>query len=355
MNELLTLSHFDFTLPPGLIAQEPCVERDRSRLMVLDRQTGNLEHRHFMGITEYLIPGDMLVVNDTQVIPARLEGKKKSGGRVECLILNFTAQPVYETYTTPCLLKAGGKIRAGDQLYFGEGLTGEILAPFLNGTALVRFYFEGQLDSAIKKFGRVPLPPYIHRDVNDPILSELDRDRYQTVYARNPGAVAAPTAGLHFSADLIAALRDKGIGWVPLTLHVGYGTFAPVKTDQISEHKIHSEPYHVSAQTARVIREQKERGGRIIAVGTTCVRVLEHLARKYGTIKAEEGDCDLFITPGFSFQMIDGLITNFHLPRTTLLMLVSAFAGMEMIQKAYREAIERKYRFFSYGDAMLIL
>jgi S-adenosylmethionine:tRNA ribosyltransferase-isomerase len=354
MNELLTLSHFDFTLSPELIAQEPCVERDRSRLMVLDRQTGNLEHRHFMGITEYLIPGDMLVVNDTQVIPARLEGKKKSGGRVECLILNFTAQPVYETYTTPCLLKAGGKIREGDQLYFGEGLTGEILSPSSNGTPRIRLYFEGRLDSALKKFGRVPLPPYIHRDADDPDLLKRDRDRYQTVYARNPGAVAAPTAGLHFSPDLIASLKDRGVGWVSLTLHVGYGTFAPVKTEKIDEHKIHSEPYQVSAQTARVIREQKERGGRIIAVGTTCVRVLEHQALKYGTVKAEKGDCDLFITPGFSFRMIDGLITNFHLPKTTLLMLVSAFAGKEKIQNAYREAIERKYRFYSYGDAMFI-
>ncbi|MBI4764421.1 MAG: tRNA preQ1(34) S-adenosylmethionine ribosyltransferase-isomerase QueA [Deltaproteobacteria bacterium] len=355
MDDLLTLSHFDFILPPGLIAQAPCAERDQSRLMVLDRETGNLEHRHFTGIIDYLISGDVLVVNDTQVIPARLEGKKKSGGRVECLILHYTGHPVYETYTTPCLLKAGGKIRAGDRIYFGESLTGEILSPSQNGTVLVRFYFEGGLDSALKKFGQVPLPPYIHRDAHDPDLSEQDRVRYQTVYARNPGAVAAPTAGLHFSPGLIASLKAKGVGWVSLTLPVGYGTFAPVKTEKISEHKIHSESFSVPAQTARVIREHKERGGRIIAVGTTCVRALEYLALKYGTVKAEEGDCDLFITPGFSFQVIDGLITNFHLPRTTLLMLVSAFAGMEKIQKAYREAIERKYRFYSYGDAMLIL
>jgi S-adenosylmethionine:tRNA ribosyltransferase-isomerase len=354
MDDLLTLSQFDFIIPSDLIAQEPCVERDQSRLMVLDRETGNLEHQNFMGIINYLIPGDLLVVNDTQVIPARLEGKKKSGGRVECLILKYPVQPVLGTYTTPCLLKAGGKIRPGDQIHFGDGLEGEILPPAPNGTALVRFRFEGLFDSTLNKFGRVPLPPYIHRNVHEADRLELDRNRYQTVYARNPGAVAAPTAGFHFSPDLIAALKEMGVGWVSLTLHVGYGTFAPVKTEMISDHKIHSEPYRVSTQTAQAIQDQKERGGRVIAVGTTCVRVLEHQAMKYGSVKAEAGDCDLFITPGFSFQVIDGLITNFHLPNTTLLMLVSAFAGREKIQKAYREAIEHKYRFYSYGDAMFI-
>jgi S-adenosylmethionine:tRNA ribosyltransferase-isomerase len=354
MDDLLTLSQFDFIIPPDLIAQEPCVERDQSRLMVMDRKTGNLKHQLFMGIINELIPGDLLVANDTQVIPARLEGKKKSGGRVECLILRYPEQPVSGTYTTPCLLKVGGKIRPGDQIHFGDGLEGEILSPAPNGTALVRFCFEGLFDSTLNKFGRVPLPPYIHRNVHQADRLELDRNRYQTVYARNPGAVAAPTAGFHFSQDLIAALKEKGVGWVSLTLHVGYGTFAPVKTEMISEHKIHSEPYRVSARTAQSIQDQKERGGRVIAVGTTCVRVLEHQAMKYGSVKAEAGDCDLFITPGFSFQVIDGLITNFHLPKTTLLMLVSAFAGGEKIQKAYREAIEHKYRFYSYGDAMLI-
>jgi S-adenosylmethionine:tRNA ribosyltransferase-isomerase len=355
MDDQLTLSQFDFILSPDLIAQEPCPERDRSRLMVLNRRTGDLENQHFNRIIEYLSPGDVLVINDTQVIPARLEGKKKSGGRVECLILNYPAQPVMGTYFTPCLLKAGGKIRPGDQIYFGEGLEGEILPPSPNGTALVRFRFEGRFDAVLKKFGRVPLPPYIHRNVHSADPLEQDRNRYQTVYARHPGAVAAPTAGLHFSSDLITAIKEKGVVVSPITLHVGYGTFAPVKAERISEHKIHSEAYMVSAQTAREIREQKKQGGRIIAVGTTSARVLEHQALKHGSIKAEKGECDLFITPGFSFQMIDGLITNFHLPRTTLLLLVSAFAGSENIQKAYREAIERKYRFYSYGDAMLII
>jgi S-adenosylmethionine:tRNA ribosyltransferase-isomerase len=355
MDDLLTLSQFDFVLPSELIAQEPCEKRDQSRLMVLDRKNGNLKHRVFMEIPNDLIPGDVLVVNDTRVIPARLEGKKKSGGRVECLILKYPEQPVWGTYTTPCLIKTGGKIRPGDQIHFGDGLDGEILPPSPNGTALVTFRFPGLFDSTLKKFGRVPLPPYIQRDSRDSDLREQDRERYQTIYARNPGAVAAPTAGLHFSSELMATLKKKGIGWVSLTLHVGYGTFAPVKKEKISEHKMHSEPYCISAQTAQVIREQKEQGRRIIAVGTTAARVLEHQTLKYGTVKAEEGDCDLFITPGFSFRLIDGLITNFHLPRTTLLMLVSAFAGREKILRAYREAIECKYRFYSYGDAMLII
>ena len=355
MDDLLTLSQFDFDLPPQLIAQEPYLERGQSRLLILNRKTGNREHHIFKRVIEYLSPGDMLVVNDTQVIPARLEGKKKSGGRVECLILNYPAFAVEETYTSPCLLKIGGKVRPGEQIQFGEGLEGEILPPSLNGAALVRFRFEGSFDAALKRFGRVPLPPYIRRDNCDPDLLEMDRKRYQTVYARHPGAVAAPTAGLHFSPDLIATLKDKGVFWVPLTLHVGYGTFAPIKTERISEHKIHSEAYQISNQAAGMIHNQKRRGGRIIAVGTTSARVLEYQAMKYGSVRAEEGECDLFITPGFSFQMIDGLITNFHLPRTTLILLVSAFAGREKILKAYQEAIERNYRFYSYGDAMLIL
>ncbi len=354
MDNLLTLSQFDFLLPADLIAQEPCVKRDRSRLMILDRKTGNRDHRCFNRVIEYLSPGDVLVINDTKVIPARLEGKKKSGGRVECLILNYPAQPVMETYTTPCLLKSGGKIRPGDHIHFGEDLEGEILPPSPNGTALVRFRFQGLFDSALNKSGRVPLPPYIHRGVQDNDFLERDRTRYQTVYARHPGAVAAPTAGLHFSQELITAIKEKGVFICPITLHVGYGTFAPVKVEKILEHKMHSEVYKVSASSARVIRDQKEQGKQIVAVGTTSARVLEHQTRQYGTVKAEEGECDLFITPGFSFQMIDGLITNFHLPRTTLLLLVSAFAGTENILTAYHEAVEGRYRFYSYGDAMLI-
>jgi S-adenosylmethionine:tRNA ribosyltransferase-isomerase len=355
MDNLSTLSQYDYLLPPDLIAQKPCDERDHSRLMILDRKTGVLDHRLFNEISEYLNPGDMLVVNDTQVVPARLEGKKKSGGRVECLILRYPTLTQNETYATPCLIKTGGKIRTGDRIFFSEGLEGEILPPTLNGTALVRFQFVGDFAAALKKFGEIPLPPYIHRNIDDAALLEKDRNRYQTVYAQNPGAVAAPTAGLHFSLDLIKAIKEKGIKWVPLTLHVGYGTFAPVKAETISEHKMHSEVYKISAQSAKMIREHQNKGGRIIAVGTTSVRVLEHLVSTDGEIKTAEGECDLFITPGFSFKVVDGLITNFHLPRTTLLMLVSAFAGREKILRAYQEAIDQRYRFYSYGDAMLIL
>lgn len=351
----LTLDAYDFPIPGHLIAQEPCSQRDQSRLLVLDRKTGNREHRFFNRIIEYLKPGDVLVINDTQVIPARLKGKKKSGGRVECLVLNYPAHPVREPYTTPCLIKARRKIRPGERIDFGKGLEGEILPPLPNGTALVQFYFEGFFDGALRKFGSVPLPPYIRRDDPDGFLGEQDATRYQTVYARHPGAVAAPTAGLHFSSELIEAIQGQGVLIVPLTLHVGYGTFAPIKTEDIRDHKIHSENFQVSAGTAELITEKKSQGSRIIAVGTTSVRVLEYQAMKYGSVQPGLGECDLFITPGFRFQVVDGLITNFHLPRTTLLLLVSAFAGRESILTAYQEAIERHYRFYSYGDAMCIL
>lgn len=350
----LTLSQFDFSLPSTLIAQEPCAQRDHSRLLVLDRKTGDREHHIFNQIIEYLNPGDVLVINNTRVVPARLEGKKKSGGRVECLILNYPAGAVFDSYTTSCLIKARRKIRPGERLDFGPGLEGEILPPAPNGTALIRFIFEGPFDGILKKFGSVPLPPYIKRDGRETGLPERDLERYQTVYAHHPGAIAAPTAGLHFSPEFMTALQEKGVFFAPITLHVGYGTFAPIKTENINEHKIHSEAFRISAQTVERIQEQKNCGKRIIAVGTTCVRVLEYQAMKYGTIKPGEGECDLFITPGFDFQVIDGLITNFHLPRTTLLLLVSAFAGREKILRAYQEAIEQGYRFYSYGDAMLI-
>ena len=351
----LTLSSFDFMLPIHLIAQEPCARRDHSRLLVMDRKTGNREHLIFNRIIDYLNPGDVLVINNTKVVPARLEGRKKSGGRVECLVLNYPSDSVLGSYTTACLLKARRKMRPGERINFGPGLEGEILPPSPNGTALIRFIFEGSFDSALKKFGSVPLPPYIKRDGFDSSLKDRDPERYQTVYAYHPGAVAAPTAGLHFSAELMTALQAKGVFFAPITLHVGYGTFAPIKTENIEEHKIHTETFQVTAQAAEVIGEQKSLGKRIIAVGTTSARVLEYQAVKHGFIKSEEGECDLFIRPGFSFQMIDGLITNFHLPRTTLLLLVSAFAGRERILKAYQEAIEDDYRFYSYGDAMLIV
>ncbi len=351
----LSLSHFDFTLPTRLIAQEPCARRDHSRLLVLDRKTGNRKHRLFNRLVDYLNPGDVLVINDTQVVPARLTGKKESGGRVECLVLNYPSDSVFGTYTTPCLIKARRKMGPGERLIFGPGLEGEILPPSPNGRALIRFRFEGSFVSALNRFGAVPLPPYIKRDALDDRVIDRDRERYQTVYAHHPGAIAAPTAGLHFSEEGLTVLQEKGIFFAPLTLHVGYGTFAPIKTENINQHQMHSEPFRVTAETADRIREQKSRGKRIIAVGTTSARVLEYQALKHGSVKSEEGECDLFIKPGFTFRIIDGLITNFHLPRTTLLLLVSAFAGRERIFEAYREAVDQRYRFYSYGDAMLII
>ncbi|MEW6184967.1 MAG: tRNA preQ1(34) S-adenosylmethionine ribosyltransferase-isomerase QueA [Thermodesulfobacteriota bacterium] len=350
-----SLSEYEFALPSELIAQEPIEQRDQSRLMVLERKTGDRQHKAFYQILEYLHPGDVLVINDTRVVPARLLGKKKSGGGVECLILHYPGSQVRDSFTTPCLIKSRGKIRPGEFIFFDENLEGEIQPTSPDGTALVTFRFQGTLESVLQKSGHVPLPPYIHRKEKDPALQETDRNRYQTVFARNPGAVAAPTAGLHFSAKLMASLREKGVFWVPLTLHVGYGTFAPIKSENIEAHKMHSESYFLSAEAARTILEQKSQGRRIIAVGTTSTRVLEYQAQKYGTLKAEEGHCDLFIKPGFSFRIIDGLITNFHLPRTTLLLLVSAFAGRDNILKAYQEAVKRNYRFYSYGDAMMII
>lgn len=351
----LDLSYYNFHLPPELIAQEPVAERDGSRLLVMDRRSGKREHLHFRDIIRFLNPGDVLVVNDTRVVPARLFGKKRSGGRVECLILRFPLNPVDEEFSTSCLIRTAGKIKIGERIVFGEDLEGEILPPSPNGTARVRFLFSGPFAEVLEKYGRVPLPPYIRRNREDGILDGRDKERYQTLYARNPGAVAAPTAGLHFSHALITALKQKGVKWVSLTLHVGYGTFAPIKTDRIEDHRMHAETFFLSDQAAKSIREQKNRGHKVIAVGTTVTRVLEYVAEKYGTLQGEAGECDLFIKPGFCFKVIDGLITNFHLPKTTLLLLVSAFAGRENILEAYKEAVEQRYRFYSYGDAMFIL
>lgn len=347
----LTLSQFDFHLPPERIAQTPSVRRDQSRLLILNRKTGTREHRIFNQIADILRPGDVLVVNDTRVIPARLLGQKKTGGKVECLVLHYPTEPVFEPYTSACLIKARRPVRPGERIFFNSELEGEVLPPSSNGTGLVRFFFSGSFAAVLNHSGAVPLPPYIRREAPSP----EDESRYQTVYAENHGAVAAPTAGLHFTPELLHTLQDLGVSVVPLTLHVGYGTFAPLKTENIRDHRMHTESFRVTAGAAARIQEKKLDGARIIAVGTTTVRILEYQALKYGGLRAEEGECDLFITPGFTFKMVDGLITNFHLPRTTLLLLVSAFAGREKILEAYQEAIDRQYRFYSYGDAMLII
>jgi S-adenosylmethionine:tRNA ribosyltransferase-isomerase len=349
------VSDFDFSLPADRIAQEPCLPRDQARLLVLDRKTGERQHRSFRDILDYLDPGDVLVVNNTRVVPVLLAGKKATGGRVECLILHYPEETAIGTYTSPCLLTSRGKIRPGDRLEFGQGVEAEVLPPAPNGTACLRFFFEGPFEGVLKERGRVPLPPYIERREPDVRQEAKDRQSYQTVYAAIPGAVAAPTAGLHFTRELLGEARAKGIQIAPITLHVGYGTFAPIKTERISEHTIHTEPFEVTDKTASLIRDQKRQGRRIIAVGSTSVRVLEYLAFKYGEVREEKGQCDLYIRPGFRFRLVDGMITNFHFPKTTLMVLVSAFAGRETILRTYQEAIRMGYRFYSYGDAMLIL
>jgi len=351
----LRTSDLNFSLPAHLIAQESSEPRDHCRLLVLNRHSGQRQHFLFNQIKDLLHPGDLLVVNNTLVVPARLLGKKQTGAGVECLILDYPEKEVSGTFTTSCLLKTRGRIRPGDRLQFGEGLEAEVIAPTLNGMANLCFTFQGSFDRMLKKWGRPPLPPYILRKNSDSEQVEKDRQAYQTVYAAQPGAIAAPTAGLHFTQGLLTDLKEKGVDLVSITLHVGYGTFAPIKSELISEHRIHSEVYQVSAQAARVINEQKRKGGRIIAVGTTTVRVLEHQALTHGRLQEERGDCKLFITPGFKFHLVNGLITNFHLPETTLMLLVSAFAGRDAILEAYQEAIQKGYRFYSYGDAMFII
>ncbi|MCU0577918.1 MAG: tRNA preQ1(34) S-adenosylmethionine ribosyltransferase-isomerase QueA [Desulfobacterota bacterium] len=353
MNGLL--SDYDFDLPPDRIAQEPGPERDHSRLLVLHRRSGDREHRFFQEVAAYFEPGDVLVINDTRVVPVKLIGQKATGARVECLILNYPETDPAETWTSTCLLRGARRFNPGDRMTFGEDLAGEILPSLPNGHRVVRFHFRGSFQQLLESRGRVPLPPYIHRKGQTVEQERRDRERYQTVYAARPGAVAAPTAGLHFTDRLLSRLGDLGVITAPVTLHVGYGTFAPVKGEDPAAHRMHPETYRLPEETVRIIREQKRAGKRIWAVGTTSVRVLEYVAGRYGELTPSAGQCDLFIRPGFEFRVVDRLITNFHLPKTTLILLVAALAGRENILGSYREAIERGYRFYSYGDAMLII
>jgi S-adenosylmethionine:tRNA ribosyltransferase-isomerase len=297
----------------------------------------------------------VLVINDTRVVPVKLVGKKETGARVECLVLTYPAEDARDTWTSPCLLRGARRFNAGDRLVFGEGLDGEVLPTQSNGSRLVRFQCRGSFSDLLEARGRVPLPPYIRRKEQTAEQERRDRERYQTVYAAHPGAVAAPTAGLHFTVPLLSRLQARGVLLTPVTLHVGHGTFAPVKSDDPAQHRMHPETYRLPEETVRIIGEQKRAGKRIWAVGTTSVRVLEYVAGRYGELTPSAGECDLFIRPGFEFQVVDRLITNFHLPKTTLILLVAALAGRENILRAYREAIERNYRFYSYGDAMLII
>ncbi|HSV92160.1 MAG TPA: tRNA preQ1(34) S-adenosylmethionine ribosyltransferase-isomerase QueA [Desulfobacterales bacterium] len=345
-----SLDDYDYELPPERIAQAPAERRDRSRLMRLDRASGVLDHLRFDALAERLAPGDALVVNDTAVVPARLLGRKDSGGRVEVFLVDYAGgtRTPDGGFACECLIKASKPTRAGARIRFDAGLTGTVVQVG-DGSCRVEFGADGDFDAALDRVGHVPLPPYIRRPDG-----EADRATYQTVYAAARGAVAAPTAGLHFTPGLLSRLQARGVRLLPLTLHVGYGTFAPVRVADIREHRMHAERFAIPEATAAGIAAARAAGGRVVAVGTTVVRTLEHAADGPGRIRPGAGSCELFIRPGYRFKVVDALVTNFHLPRSTLLMLVSAFAGRERVLAAYREAVAAGYRFFSYGDAMLI-
>ncbi|AMA72154.1 MULTISPECIES: tRNA preQ1(34) S-adenosylmethionine ribosyltransferase-isomerase QueA [Aneurinibacillus] len=342
----MNVNDFDFYLPEELIAQNPLPERTASRLLVLNKQTGAVEHRQFTDLKGYLKAGDTLVLNDTRVIPARLFGVKEgTGAHIEVLLLKPLGDDCWET-----LVKPGKRVKPGTRILFGDGLlTAECLDSTEVGGRMIRFEYKGIFNELLDQLGEMPLPPYIKAQLND-------SERYQTVYAKHRGSAAAPTAGLHFTKEYLAELKAMGINLAFLTLHVGLGTFRPVMAETVEEHEMHSEYYMLNEENARIINETKARGGRIVAVGTTSCRTLETIGKKHGgKLVAEEGWTNIFIYPGYTFSVIDGLVTNFHLPKSTLVMLVSALAGRENILRAYEEAIRLKYRFFSFGDAMLIL
>lgn len=339
------IEEFDFNLPEELIAQTPLAERTESRLMVLDKKTGAIQHEVFKNITAFLQPGDCLVLNDTKVMPARLYGiKADTGAKIEVLLLKQEDGDRWET-----LVKPAKRIKKGSQITFGDGrLSAVCVDEKEHGGRILEFSYEGIFYEVLDELGEMPLPPYIKEQLEE-------RDRYQTVFAKERGSAAAPTAGLHFTEELLEEIRAMGVHTAFLTLHVGLGTFRPVSVDTIEEHEMHAEFYNVSEGTARLIQQVKEEGGRIISVGTTSTRTLETVARDYnGRIEAASGWTDIFIYPGFEFKAIDGMITNFHLPKSTLIMLISALAGKEHVMNAYKEAVAEKYRFFSFGDAMLI-
>ena len=340
----MKLSDFNYDLPKELIAQDPLSNRESSRLMLLNKETGEIEHKIFSDIIDYLNPGDCLVINDTKVIPARLIGTKiGTDAHIEVLLLKRRENDIWEV-----LVKPGKKARPGCKISFGDGLlTGEIIDVVEEGNRLIKFTYDGIFEEILDRLGEMPLPPYITHNLQD-------KNRYQTVYAKHEGSAAAPTAGLHFTESLLKRIEDKGIQIVRVTLHVGLGTFRPVKVDNVLEHHMHSEFFVVEKEAADRINEARKNGGRIIAVGTTSCRTLESAADENGIIHPMSKETDIFIYPGYKFKAIDALITNFHLPESTLLMLVSALAGRENIMNAYNEAVKEKYRFFSFGDAMFI-
>ncbi|AGX43845.1 tRNA preQ1(34) S-adenosylmethionine ribosyltransferase-isomerase QueA [Clostridium saccharobutylicum] len=340
----MNVKDFDFYLPEELIAQHPLEKRDTSRLMVLDKESGEIKHRVFHDVVEYLNEGDTLVLNNTRVMPARLIGEKEeTGGKIEFLLLKRIEGDKWE-----CLAKPGKSARVGRRFTFGEGkLKAEVIEVKEDGNRIVEFYYDGIFEEVLDSLGEMPLPPYIHERLDD-------RERYQTVYSKEKGSAAAPTAGLHFTKELLKQIQDKGVNVVYLTLHVGLGTFRPVKVENIEEHDMHSEYYHLSKETAEIINETKRRGNKVISVGTTSTRTLETIGDENGFVKEQSGWTNIFIYPGYKFKVVDRLITNFHLPESTLIMLVSTLAGRDHVLNAYNEAVKEKYRFFSFGDAMFI-
>lgn len=344
MTEGMNVKDYDYDLPEELIAQDPLEDRSSSRLMVLDRQTGDVEHRHFTDILEYLHPGDCLVINNTKVIPARLFGvKEDTQAKIEVLLLKRKENDIWET-----LVKPGKKAKPGTKLVFGNGLlTAEVVDVVEEGNRLIQFHYDGIFEEILDQLGQMPLPPYITHQLKD-------KNRYQTVYAKYDGSAAAPTAGLHFTKELLQKVKDMGVDIAEVTLHVGLGTFRPVKVENVLDHHMHSEFYMVSQEAADKINRAKESGHRVIAVGTTSTRTLEAAADENGRLHETSGWTEIFIYPGYQFKVIDALITNFHLPQSTLVMLVSALAGREHVLHAYEIAVKERYRFFSFGDAMLI-
>ncbi len=337
-------SDFWYDLPEELIAQTPLEQRDTSRLLALDRETGAISHRHFYDILDYLKPGDCLVMNDSRVLPARLLGHRPTGGAVEVLLLRDLGDKKWE-----CLCKPGRKMQVGSTVIFGNGeLTATVREIREDGNRIVEFHYEGIFLEVLERLGKMPLPPYIKAEL-------ADQERYQTVYSREVGSAAAPTAGLHFTRELLEKIRQKGINTAFVTLHVGLGTFRPVKAEEITDHHMHSELCMISGETAELLNETREAGGRIICVGTTSCRTLESLVREDGSFEAASKWTEIFIYPGYRFKAMQGLITTFHLPESTLVMMVSAFAGRERVLHAYEEAVKERYRFFSFGDAMVII
>ncbi len=345
----MELKEFTYELPRSLIAAYPVADRAAARLMIIQRRTGEITHSDFSSLGEFLSPGDLLVLNDTRVFPARLRGKKESGGQAEILLLE--SSPLWQGFWI-ALIDAAKKPHVGSRIFFADGVSAEVIGEMGKGRYGLRFHYRGDFMELLAELGEPPLPPYIHRARK---LALLDWERYQTVYAANPGAIAAPTAGFHFTAELLKELQERGVEKTFLTLHVGAGTFQPVREDSVEHHRMEGERYWIKAETAAKIEQAKAHEKRVISVGSTTTRALEWVARRKGRVMADEGVARLFIRPGDTFCVIDGLITNFHLPGSTPLILVAAFAGLDLVRRAYQEAVQLDYRFYSYGDAMLIL